>query len=110
MAGALPAVDAAGLDRELAAEGPVLVDFWAPWCGNCRMLAPALERLAEEFAGRLRIVTVDADAEPALAKRLDVQGLPTLIGFHSGEERLRRSGPQNPNALRGELETLAATH
>jgi len=73
---------AAVLERSRAQ--PVVVDFWAAWCGPCRMVAPVLERLAAEFAGRAEIVKVDADAEPGVAARYGVRSLPTLALFKGG--------------------------
>jgi thioredoxin 2 len=68
-----------------AATIPVLVDMWAPWCGPCRMVSPALEQLAGEFAGRLKLVKVNADEAPGLSQRFDVLAIPTLILFRGGE-------------------------
>ena len=71
---------------------PVLVDLWAPWCGPCRMVAPALERLAVERAGVLRVGKVNVDDEPALSARLGVQGIPTMVLYSGGEELARQVG------------------
>jgi thioredoxin 2 len=71
---------------------PVVVDVWAPWCGPCRAVAPALEQLAVDRAGTIRVVKVNADHEPALSSRLGVQGIPTLILFDKGEEIARQVG------------------
>lgn len=64
---------------------PVLVDFWAAWCAPCRMVAPVLEELSDELAGRLKIVKVDVDGAPTLASRLRVQSIPTLMLFQGGK-------------------------
>ena len=64
---------------------PVLVDMWAPWCGPCRMVSPVLEQLAGEFAGRLKLVKVNADEAPGLSQRFEVLAIPTLILFERGK-------------------------
>lgn len=71
---------------------PVVVDFWAPWCGPCRAVAPALEQLASDRAGTIRVVKVNSDQEPALSSRLGVQGIPTLLLFSHGKEVSRQVG------------------
>jgi thioredoxin 2 len=71
---------------------PVLVDLWAEWCGPCRMVSPALEQVARDLAGRLKLVKVNVDTAPALARRFEVQGIPTLLLLKSGSVVARRTG------------------
>lgn len=86
---------------------PVLVDFYADWCGPCRMLAPALQRLAGEFAGRVKIVKVNADDEPELADRYQVSALPTLAFFSGGRLVGQTTGVPSEAALRKALNQLS---
>lgn len=101
----LPSLTAAEFDDGIAGDHPVLVDFWAPWCGSCRLLKPTVERLAGELADRVRVVTVDVDAAPELAERLNVMSVPTLVLYRSGAEVTRTSGVKSKGTL---LETLGA--
>lgn len=71
---------------------PVLVDLWAPWCGPCKTIAPALETLAVERAGTLRIAKVNVDQEPAVSAQLGVQGIPTMVLYRGGIEVARQVG------------------
>jgi len=89
---------------------PVLVDFWAPWCGKCRLLSPVLHSIYEESNGSLEMVAVDADANPALTERLGVQGLPTLLVYQNGEEKLRLSGILGKAALNTALAPWLASN
>lgn len=68
----------------LKAEGPVLVDFWAPWCPPCRMIAPAIEAVGDRFAGRARVGKLNVDDSPGAAQRYDVRSIPTLLVFQGG--------------------------
>ncbi|MDQ7793116.1 MAG: thioredoxin [bacterium] len=79
--------------RVLEAEGPVLVDFWAPWCGPCRRLAPNLEAFAAENAGKVVVLKMNTDDNPETPGRYRVMSIPTLIFFQGGEERERIMGP-----------------
>ena len=88
-----------------AATIPVLVDLWAEWCGPCRMVSPALEQLAHEMAGSLKLVKVDVDKAPQLARRFDVQGIPTLLLLKNGKTISRQTGAAPVHALRRWVET-----
>ena len=91
----------------LQAREPVLVDFWAPWCGPCRMLAPLLDQIAREQAGKVKIVKVNVDENPALAGRFGVQSIPTLLYFAGGELRDQSVGLVGKKTIEDRLERLA---
>jgi thioredoxin 2 len=80
---------------------PVLVDVWAPWCGPCRMVSPVVEQMARDRAGRLKVVTVNADEAPGVSARLGVRSIPTLVLYADGRERDRTVGARPAPALTG---------
>ena len=87
---------------------PVLVDLWATWCGPCRMVSPALEQLAKEKAGQLKLVKVDVDRAPKLAQRFSVQAVPTLMVLYRGKVIARQAGAAPVDALRRWLDDAIA--
>jgi thioredoxin 2 len=79
---------------------PVVVDLWAPWCAPCRMVSPALEKVATELAGQVKLVKVDVDASPGLSQRFEAQAIPTLLVLRDGTVASRRVGALPERALR----------
>jgi thioredoxin 1 len=79
--------------------GPVLVDFWAPWCSPCRALAPRLERLAQRFDGQLQLRKLNVDEAPEIAAAFGVRGVPTLVLFKNGQPQARLVGLQDDEQL-----------
>ncbi|MGI6037282.1 MAG: thioredoxin, partial [Limnochordia bacterium] len=88
----------------LGSDQPVLVDFWAEWCGPCRQIAPVIDQLAQELAGQMKIGKVNVDSQQDLAARYGVMSIPTLVVFQNGEPTERIVGAMPKDALKARLE------
>ncbi len=91
---------------ETIKEGVVLVDFWAPWCGPCRMLAPVIEELAEEFDGKAKICKVNTDEEQDIAVKYGIRSIPTILFFKNGELVDQMVGASSKQVLADKLNSL----
>lgn len=100
----------ANFDRQVAVtELPLVVDFWAPWCAPCRMMAPAFEEAAARLAPRVRLGKLDTEAVPDVAARYGIRSIPTLIAFRGGREVARQSGAMGAPQLIDWIETHVAS-
>ena len=92
--------------KENIQEGVVLVDFWAPWCGPCRMLAPAIDQLAEEFENKAKICKVNTEEEPDLTSEYQVRSIPTILFFKNGELVDQMIGASSKQVLADKISSL----
>ena len=96
-------------DEEIgAADEPVIVDFWAEWCGPCKMISPILEEIASEQAGKVRVAKLNVDDNPDAARRYEVMSIPTLIVFRDGQPVKRMIGAKGKGQLLQELDEFIA--
>jgi len=99
----------ASYDQDVVqSEVPVLVDFWAPWCGPCRMIAPIVEELAQEYDGKMLFAKVNTDENPEVPGKLGIRGIPTLILYVDGEEAERMVGFAPKPVLKRKLDAVLA--
>jgi len=105
MAAGISSLSDTTFDEEIkSASEPVLVDFWAEWCGPCKMIAPTLEEISKDYAGRLKVVKLNVDDAPDTARRFEVMSIPTLILFKDGEPSLRIIGAKGKSQLVQEID------
>ena len=101
-------IDEANFEAEVTqSDTPVLVDFWAEWCGPCKMIAPLLDEIAKEKAGAVKVAKINIDENQSLSSRFNVRAIPTLLFFKDGQVRDQVTGMTSKKDLLGRLEALA---
>ncbi len=108
MSSAKPVTDQEWDAEVIASDTPVLVDFWAEWCGPCRMVGPVVDEIADEKAGTLKVLKLNVDDNPEVARKYRVMSIPTLMVFSGGDERKRIVGAQGKAQLLAAVEDALA--
>ncbi|MEY2479599.1 MAG: thioredoxin 1 [Verrucomicrobiota bacterium] len=102
------AIDESNFEREVTqSDQPVLVDFWAEWCGPCKMIAPILDEIAKEKAGTVKVAKVNVDENQSLSFKFNIRAIPTMLFFKNGQVRDQVTGMTSKKDLIGRLEALA---
>jgi thioredoxin 1 len=101
--GATPVTDNEWATEVLESDTPVLVDFWAEWCGPCRMVGPIVDEIAEEQGGKIKVLKLNVDENPNTAREYGVMSIPTLLVFNDGQAEKRIVGAKAKSALMGDL-------
>ena len=99
-------LDEENFEEALGGKTPIIIDFWAPWCGPCRMMAPVFEDLSGDYAGKLRFGKLNTDESPSPAQRSSIMSIPCLILFKSGKEAGRIVGAMPKEVLRSKIDAL----
>jgi thioredoxin 1 len=106
MSGEIVNVTDASFEQDvLKAEGPVLVDYWAPWCGPCKMIAPILDEVSKEYAGKLTVAKINIDENPDTPRKFGVRGIPTLAVFKGGSVEATKVGALSKSQLTAFLDS-----
>ena len=103
MSNAAPVTDATWTEEVLQSDKPVLIDFWAEWCGPCRMVAPVIDEIALEQADHIKVVKLNVDENPETARAYRVMSIPTMLVVSGGQEKKRIVGAKGKGALLGDL-------
>ncbi|MGG7565797.1 thioredoxin [Rhodovulum sp. DZ06] len=99
-----PVTDSSFEENVISADAPVVVDFWAEWCGPCKQIGPSLEEISEELSGKVKIVKLNVDDNPNAAARYGIRGIPTLLLFKDGQVSANLSGARPKSALKSWIE------